>query len=788
MRDLDVTEAEEGGNKNLPSARHWLTEISIGKKYHEGKFWKEAKDAEDAYIASDSGGIDEEEGGREVQVFWANVQTLKPTVYNQAPKPDIRRRGASKDRIARASAQILENSTIASLDLYDFDYMAGMVTLDRLVAGRGVSRVYYDAAFDDASEEVKLTTKKGRLYDGEQQYQGGPESVKNAGEHFYYDKPYKKLSYERVECRYVHWKDFCHNKARNWSEVRWVGFRNYMTRDEVKKRFGKNIAWELNYTAAPNQELKDEIPEGEQQRYNKAKIWEIWDKTTRKVYWIAEGYAERALDVQDDPLGLREFFPCPRPLQGTVTSSDYLPRPDYAFYKDQCEVINQLTDRRAQLIDAIRVIVLTDKSEYATLENVFSDLATGPMIYPIENYINLQKKGGIQGAIQIFPLDVLVQALTEVDKAIAIEFQRLYEVAGIPDIMRGQTDPLETARAQKIKAQYSQRRVDALVRDVARYFKDVIALIAEVIAEQFEPATIHNLAGVESMQEQITPEEFDACIELLRDDVTRNYKLEIETDSTIALDEQQEKEAANEYLSVVTPFMEKTAAVMQGSPALGPVMAEILMAVSRRYKWGRGLEETIESAMQQVQQQAQQAMQAPPQPDPAVMKIQMESQAKQQQMQMEAQISQSKMQMEAQIEQAKQQMEFQFRDRELQTKEVEAQAKVQREQFESSAQVQKMRGELMATIQKLEGEIQKMRVESVTKAQELALKEREFAFGVEKSKAELELKALELSMKGAEVDKGTQAKAQQAMQRVARFMTDPATGDRMAVIQDMPTQ
>jgi len=41
----------------------------------------------------------------------------------------------------------------------------------------------------------------------------------------------------------------------------------------------------------------------------KAQVWEIWDKTSQTVRWVAEGY-DAPLDEKEDPYGLDSFWPC----------------------------------------------------------------------------------------------------------------------------------------------------------------------------------------------------------------------------------------------------------------------------------------------------------------------------------------------------------------------------------------------------------------------------------------------------------------------------------------------
>src|SRR5205823_780153 len=127
---------------------------------------------------------------------------------------------------------------------------------------------------------------------------------------------------------HVSWDDFLTNPARKWAEVRWVARKVFMTRDELVARFpecGKTVP--LDHAKDPNG------GDDADQQWAKATVDEIWDKASRKAIWISKGYTERALDERPDPLGLQDFFPCPRPLLGTTGPRTIIPTPDYVQYE-----------------------------------------------------------------------------------------------------------------------------------------------------------------------------------------------------------------------------------------------------------------------------------------------------------------------------------------------------------------------------------------------------------------------------------------------------------------------
>src|SRR5437899_2093493 len=53
-------------------------------------------------------------------VFWSNVETLKPILYGRTPKPDVERRHKNNDAVSRLGAMILERALAYEDDLDEF--------------------------------------------------------------------------------------------------------------------------------------------------------------------------------------------------------------------------------------------------------------------------------------------------------------------------------------------------------------------------------------------------------------------------------------------------------------------------------------------------------------------------------------------------------------------------------------------------------------------------------------------------------------------------------------------
>jgi hypothetical protein len=586
--------------------------------------------------------------------------------------------------VGRTAAELLERATNASFDLYRVDERFRMVRDDRLLTARGQAWVRYEADLDG-----------------------------------------DKIKGERVCVDYVHWKDFGHNVAGTWGDVWLVWRRVYKTKSEIAKRFGDKIAEKLSYSAKTAADDDKEM--GEQ----KAGLLELWDKQRNKTCFISRDYPDLIEDGKP-PINFRDFFPCPEPCYGSKTSKSLFPTPDYRYYQDQAQEIDDLTEKIANLTDflimrgfvpagpssegsdAVRIMIQSLQDGITKNKNVF---------VPVESWAGFTEKGGASKLIDWLPVEKVMQALQAAVETRNQLVQDVYQITGISDILRGQTDPNETLGAQQLKSQTGARRVANSKDEVARFCRDIGQLVAEIIAEQFQPQTIADMTGYAyeprlaptdpaqpPMQQPPMPQGMpqapgappvgapgaaipgmgtpagmppqmaapplqpgmpamgqpqspskqtfnDEVMELLRNDRMRGFLIDIETDSTIQPDEDNEKQRRTEFVTAVGGFMKEAGQVLPAAPALAPMVSEILLFMVRGFRAGRSLEETIERAMNQLGQQLQQ-----PKEDP---KVQAEK-ARAEAIQAKAQADMALVQVKTQAEQQKMAMEMQKLQAEVQ--------------------------------------------------------------------------------------------------------------------------
>jgi hypothetical protein len=131
--------------------------------------------------------------------------------------------------------------------------------------------------------------------------------------------------------------------------------------------------------------------------------------------------------------------------------------------------------------------------------------------------------------------------------------------------------------------------------------------------------------------------------QLLQDDCARNFRIDIETDSTIGEDEQQQKEERLEMLKAVAAFLQQAIPAIQQNPQMGPLLGEMLMFTLRSFKAGRTLENVFETTMKQLEEAAKQ----PAKPTPEQQKAEAATQQVQAKGQVDIQVNRDRIQAEA---------------------------------------------------------------------------------------------------------------------------------------------
>jgi hypothetical protein len=619
-------------------------------------------------------------------ILWSNVQTLLPAYYARDPQPDVSRRFSDSDPVGREAARSLERCLSYFVHSESFGHMMRQVTLDFILPGRGTVWVRYVPHF----REVPTTSIAADT----------PAD------------PLQQVYFEETVADYVHWQDFGHNVAGTWQEV-WLVWRKVrQTRTEIRRRFGREAASAVTYEN-DDRSRRDGL-EAAYDREPKAVIYECWDRTRREVVWLQKD-AARPLEVREDPLELEGFFPCPRPLSANTTTETLIPVPDYTQYQDQARELDFLTKRIASIEASLKVVGVYDASA-AGVDKMLA--ATGEnRLIPIQNWAAMAEKGGIANVIAFMPLAEIAKTLEWLYAAREKVKQDLYEITGIADIIRGRSDPDETASAVRTKGQFATLRLSDRQRDVQRFVRDTLRIMGEITAKHFSFDTIRKISGLQLMtaaekqalqsghlpppqylrpdevQNMIDAPTWDDVMHLLRDDPGRCFRIDIESDSTIKSDQMQERADRLAFLQAVSDFMSRGIQAAQATPDILPVMAQLLMFGVRAFPVGKEVEQAIGSWVAQQEKNASDPNQQ--KPDPAMAKVQAQQQTDMMKLQVQQQSDQARAQADSAIAQSKMQAQMQAEREKIALQERLAVVQQQAQQQQALAEIQARERERM---------------------------------------------------------------------------------------------
>jgi hypothetical protein len=605
-------------------------------------------------------------------MLYSSTETMRPSLYAQTPKVQVTKRHRDRKQPAvQQAVDLLETTVSYAIEEIDFDEVIENVVEDYLLPGLGTAWVRYEPTFKDQVDGA------GNAVNGED---GKPAKVKDM---------------ENIHVDYKSWKDVLFGPCRTFKELPWAAKKEFMDKDSVTARFGRDVADRLNYLDNPTKN-GDRAPIVADKQ---AVVWEIWDKRSHSVIWISDGYDD-VLDEKPDPLKLKNFWPCPKPMRAISTTKTFVPRPFYSQYQSQAEELDNITARIRHLTNALNVRGVFDGS-VTQLQALLSPTGGNKMI-PVENWHQFLGQSGVNGAIQWVPIDMIVKVLMELYKARDAAKAEIYEITGFSDIVRGLSKASETLGAQQIKQDWATGRLRIMQKEVQRFCRDIVRIVAEIAAEHFSDETFAVYSGFELPPpppppppvqpgqpvppppvdpRQIAVQQFKAALQLLRQERSRCANIGIETDSTILPDEENERKARLEFLASIGAFLQQAAPTVQQFPTMAPLLAGIMMFSVRSFRAARPIEQEFEKFQDALNAMGAQGMGAKPDEGAA------------------------KAQSAVQIAQMKQQGDAARQDKELQFKASEADKDRALERQKLAAQAEQARVQLQ--IKQVELEIKK---------------------------------------------------------------------------------
>jgi hypothetical protein len=647
--------------------RHWANEISDSRKMVEN--WHGQGDKIiDKYLDKRGRG---EKRDRRYNLFNSNTSILISALFARIPKPEVGRRFQdSNDHAGRVASNVLRRALITESDTEGyFTTTAKDIIKDRLLPGAGFAWIRY-------VPEVKNDEQPLQLSD-------------NANDELSEEQAASPIiTDEHTPAEHVNWKDILWSKARTWNEVTWVARRAYLSKYEFKERFPSAKRVEPNAdSAADDGAHRDEI-----------EVWEIWDKTSKQVFFFCET-VEEILEVKDDPYGLPHFFPCPKPLFANTSTANLVPTPDYYIVQDQYEELNTLHARKSMLIRACKVAGVYDAAN-GKIADIFEQ--DDNKLVPIDEWAAFAEKGGINGAIQFVPLETIAGVIAQLNMAMEVEKDMIQELTGISDIVRGGGSPYDTATGVGMKAQYASMRLYTQQSEIAEFFSEMFAIKAFLMAKFYSPESLVRKAG---RVPEIDQGYLGEAMNLIKDELLSHINVQVTVDQLQAPNQQQLASETAQVMTSLAGLIGQAFPVIQAMPESKPLFLMLAKKSVSTMPGAREIEGAIEQELDKLLGEQNQSKEAEgPSPEQqAQMRFQ---QTAQMQAQQAAQMEAAKLEHQKQGDIAKMQAQMQMKQMELDAEMQVTQAKLENETLAGKAK-------LALEQQKLELESRKLRLEEL---------------------------------------------------------------------------
>ena len=559
----DTYIVDDGANDGVKSAQPYLAALEESGKAFQA-YQNKCGTIDKKYASLKD--MAEIVGDREFQIFWANLEVLRPTIYSRPPQPVVQPRHKDSKELHRKASEMLERVLEMDVEYDDLHETLKLVRDDLAISARGVPWVL-----------------------------------------------------DNGMCIHVDREDFRHDPARKWQEVGWVARRAYLTRAEIEDRFPEADITRIKF---------EQVKESDQSEYKttnkKAQVWEIWHRAEDLVIWVTPDYPD-ILDQQYPLIDVKGFFPCPKPAYGTLERGTLKPVPDFVYYRDQVDEINELTARISSLSESLRLkgFYAAGASEVGeAVEAAMKATDNKAILVPVSSMAALGG-GNLKDAIIWLPVREVAEVISNLVELRRQLIQDVYEITGLSDIMRGATESNETATAQNLKAQFGSVRVRERQGEMARIARDILRIKAEIYAETVPIAELLAMAGMDLSDisegtESVTPEDIDA---LLKSQRTRPFVLEVESDSTISPNEEAEKNSRIEFIAAIGQFIQQAGAMVAAQPETAPFAAELMKFTAGGFRAGRELGAAVDDFAKQIKAKAEQSTQNQP-PNPELMKVQ----------------------------------------------------------------------------------------------------------------------------------------------------------------------
>ena len=634
-------------------------------------------------------------------IYWSSCKTIEPAFYSRTPKISTKRRFGVDAPEAILASKGVERLGEYLVDCCNFDEAMTAAVQDFIHADKATTQVSYTADFEEVEQHIPLQQASETVFVTQDGTEYSDEVFQD--ETGFFGKSIEKQpTNQKILLLPISYKDIIHDPdAKTESEIKIKGAVFCLSREEAENRFDEDVIKQIRWKKGKDADKEDKSYEADDENVQVVEGYEIYDKVTKKAIWVSDQIEGYILDIKDDPYGLYSFFPFPTFQIGSKPSDHMYPTPAYIQVKPQIDNLNDLVARIFKLSSSIRRRALVNGAD-DDLIDALNNLDDGDYV-ACSKLQNFLEKGGIEGSIYWIPVQELVQSITEL-MGLKDEFKNdFFEMFGVPDILRGSSDPLETAAAQTIKERSAHDRFKYMKKQIAMLASDSIQLMVDLALGVFSPEYLAEVIGIKylSQEEQAM---WPQAYELLVNDNARMITIDIDTDSLTFVDEQVRAEQMNNAVNTVMNGLQTVGQMLSegGNPAIAAVGLKAVMLSLDMLAPGKEFQSGIKAAADDLLEQLNNPPPPqPPPPDYEAMKLEVENQ--------KLQVQMAKMNMEAQARQIENASNSQLKQIELTTKQQTEQVKLALQQQKQQAEEDKAAADIRL---KAEAQVYEQQVES----------------------------------------------------------------------------
>ena len=697
------------------SPRWWKAQISEAEERRKS-FIDQAEESIRVYNAQkDRTVMNDVE--RRINVWWYCINTLLPAYYSSTPQAEVDLRKRSGSLPYQLGSVILERNTQYAMDVhFSFDQVGYLAALQFLLTGQAVLWARYAPKFETVMQEIALVKTPDGLMTGDgKPYEGDTTNLVETDTNLVMvSVEVERKIDEKAILDIVQYNDYFCSDARTEAEVEWRARRAYLSRERANEMFGAEVADTLKYTSYPDV-IKKSIRRKDDKYEGKAEVFEIWCEETDKVYWLSKDSENPIIEASSPPIKYEKFYPC-----SVITQSDdpdsVIPVSDYAHVRDQVLEVERLTTRIHAVTQAIRTNSVYD----STLGDQIEQLLSGDLkLIPVTNWPSYKQRGGLANGVEGFNIAPYIEALQVLQTARQTALGQLYETLKVSDLLRGTSEQYKSATANRLENAWSSMGLIVRQNMFAKFVSDAVSNLSAIIAEQFDEETILDIGNVAEVvgplikepapapepmpqEEGMPPQEMQppapapmpmpspeeqvqqmaqAIIAILRDNKERSYRIQVSTDSMVAVNESQQQQEGMQLIQTTGAFFDQMRGLVEQYPPLMQFSMSLFQNMIKRFKGGKELDAVFTQgfeALGEIIKAKEEAAMQPPPPDPVMQEVQGRLQIAQ----IEAEARMASAQMEMQDKAVKNQIAMQEQQVKMQRDQLDANLAVQRYQLE----------------------------------------------------------------------------------------------------------